>query len=402
MSSAAPIKVMIVDDSAIVRQVVREILQREPDITVIGAAFDPLFAYDKMQKQWPDVLLLDIAMPRMDGITFLRRIMSEQPTPVVVMSALTERNVELSMLALASGALCVINKPAIGFRDFMHASSSELVHAIRAAAQAKVQKLNLPPIPEHDSAALRRPASMPPQINPVLPSKPIPATPMPAFDDPLARGAQERRVAPKLTADAVLPAPASKAQVPATPKIVVIGTSTGGTQALEQILPQLRPDCPPLAIVQHMPEKFTASFADRLDMLSQIEVREAQHNDRMRRGLALLAPGGKHLLLRRNGNEYYVEVIDGPLVTRHRPSVDVLFRSAAVAAGQNTVAFLLTGMGDDGARGLLELRQAGAQTYAQDEESCVVFGMPKEGIALGAAQQVVALGQVVPLIQAVH
>ncbi len=348
------IKVLLVDDSAVVRQVLQGILEEEPDIQVIGAASDPIFALDKMAKEWPDVIVLDVEMPRMDGITFLKKIMAEHPTPVVICSTLTEKGAATTMQALAAGAVEIITKPKIGLKSFLQESSDQLVAAVRAAAQANVRRLG-----RSASAA-------------------APAAP----------------VAAKLSADAILSAATSHAMAQTTERIVAIGTSTGGTQALEVVLTALPRVCPGIVIVQHMPEKFTASFAERLNGLCQIEVREAKSNDRVIPGLALIAPGGKHMLLKRSGAYYHVDVVDGPLVNRHRPSVDVLFRSVAKFAGKNATGIIMTGMGDDGARGLKEMLDAGAATVAQDEHTCVVFGMPKEAIKLGAAKRVVPLQEI--------
>ena len=345
------IKVLLVDDSAVVRQVVLALLEREPDIQVIGAASDPLFAMDKMDKEWPDVIVLDVEMPRMDGITFLKKIMAERPTPVVICSTLTERGAETTLQALAAGAVEIITKPKVGLKGFLEQSSAELVAAVRAAAQANVKQL-------------------------------------------VRNASAHTPVGAKLNADAILPPSSGQAMAQTTERIVAIGTSTGGTQALERVLTALPRVCPGIVIVQHMPEKFTASFAARLNTLSQIEVREAKNNDRVIPGLALIAPGGKHMLLKRSGAYYHVEVVDGPLVNRHRPSVDVLFRSVAKFAGKNATGIIMTGMGDDGARGLKELHATGARTYAQDEASCVVFGMPKEAIKLGGVDRVIALDDI--------
>ena len=344
----AKINVMVVDDSAVVRQVLQAMLSRDPDIHVIGAAADPLFAMQRMNAQWPDVIVLDVEMPRMDGITFLRRIMVERPTPVVICSTLTETGAETTLQALSAGAVSIVTKPKVGLKSFLEDCAGDIVQAVKAAARANVANLR--------------------------------AVALPA-------------VRPKLSADAVLSA-ASQAMTKTTAHIVAIGTSTGGTQALEAVLSSLPETAPGMVIVQHMPEKFTASFAQRLDSLCAIRVKEAAHNDRVLSGQALIAPGGKHMLLKRNGAQYHVEVMDGPLVNRHKPSVDVLFRSVAKFAGRNGVGLILTGMGDDGARGLKEMHEAGAPTVAQDEKSCVVFGMPKEAIAMGAADKVLPLSQV--------
>jgi two-component system chemotaxis response regulator CheB len=344
------IKVMVVDDSAVVRQVVQAILDREPDMEVIASASDPLFALDKMAKQWPDVILLDIEMPRMDGITFLKKIMQEHPTPVVICSSLAEQGAAVTMQALEAGAVEIITKPRSGVRNFLEDAANDLVSAVRAAAQANIKPL-----------------------------KPTPTV---------------QTVLPKFNADVMLAAPGKHPPVQATERIVAIGTSTGGTQALEAVLTALPRGCPGIVIVQHMPEKFTASFAARLNDLCQIEVREAKNDDRVIPGRALIAPGGTHMLLKRSGVCYQVEVKDGPLVNRHRPSVDVLFRSVARFAGKNATGIIMTGMGDDGARGLREMRDSGAATYAQDEETCVVFGMPKEAIKLGAAEIILPLQEI--------
>lgn len=344
------IKVMIVDDSAVMREAMQQLLKPHKDIEVIGAAMDPILAMQKMQNLWPDVILLDVEMPRMDGISFLRQIMATRPTPVVICSTLTEKGADITLQALSAGAVEVICKPTSGLRDFLEQSANDLANAIRTASRARVKQQGASPV--HKPAA-------------------------------------------KLTADALISAPSGGLiNQRTTEKIVVLGTSTGGTQALESVLYELPVNAPPIAVVQHMPEKFTRSFAERLNSICAIEVREAQDGDRLLPGLALIAPGGRHMLIKRSGGQYHVEVKDGPQVSRHRPSVDVLFRSAAVQAGRNALGVIMTGMGDDGARGLREMREAGAHTYAQDEESCVVFGMPKEAIKLDAVEQVVSLDEI--------
>ncbi len=344
------INVLIVDDSAVVRQVVTEVLGEDPGINVIGAAADPLFAMEKMRRQWPDVIVLDVEMPRMDGITFLKKIMAEHPTPVVICSTITREGAATTIQAFEAGAVAVVPKPDIGSRRRqMEDAASDLIHAVKSAAHANVKRLGARP----------------------------PATIQTAL---------------KLSADAILSAGHAMAQT--TERIVAIGTSTGGTQALEVVLTALPRVCPGIVIVQHMPEKFTGAFAERLNSISRIEVREAKNGDRVVPGTALIAPGGKHMLLKRSGAQYHVEVIDGPLVNRHRPSVDVLFRSVAKFAGKNALGIIMTGMGDDGARGLKEMLDVGADTIAQDEDSCVVFGMPKEAIKLGAVNKSLPLGAI--------
>jgi len=343
------IKVMLVDDSAVVRQVLQGVLDSDPAIEVIGAAADPIFALARMQKMWPDVIVLDVEMPRMDGITFLKKIMAEHPTPVVICSTLTEKGAETTIQALSAGAVSIVTKPKIGLKSFLQDAADDIAHAVKAAARVNIANLGA--------------------------------------------GARSVPVQKKINADAMLK-PAVHAMSKTTEHIIAIGTSTGGTQALEAILTALPRTAPGIVIVQHMPEKFTASFASRLNSLCEITVKEASHNDRVLPGHAFIAPGGKHMMIKRSGAQYHVEVVDGPLINRHRPSVDVLFRSVAKFAGKNAVGFILTGMGDDGARGLLEMHETGARTVAQDEKSCVVFGMPKEAIGLGAADKVMPLAMV--------
>lgn len=349
------INVFIVDDSAVVRQVLTAILTSEPDIQVIGSASDPIFATEKLSRDWPDVIVLDVEMPRMDGITFLRKIMAERPTPVVICSSLTERAAETTMQAMAAGAVEIITKPKVGLKDFLLESSGQLIMAVRAAAQSNVRPLRS--MSSAQSASQQTEAS---------------------------------KNSPKFQEDDSK----NQAMAKTTERIVAIGTSTGGTQALEYVLKTLPRVCPGIVIVQHMPEKFTASFAERLNGVCEIEVREAKNNDRVIPGLALIAPGGKHMVLKRSGAFYHVEVVDGPLVNRHRPSVDILFRSVAKFAGRNATGIIMTGMGDDGARGLKEMLDAGAMTVAQDEQTCVVYGMPKEAVKLGAVKRVLPLQEI--------
>lgn len=342
------IKVLIVDDSAVVRQTLADILGSDPGIEVMATAADPFAAAERMKHSIPDVITLDVEMPRMDGITFLQKIMSQHPIPVVMCSSLTESGSETAMRALEYGAVEIIQKPALGTKRFLEESKVRICDAVKAAAGANLRKLRI----------------------------------------------RTLQVTPKLTADAVLAKPTGTAMIQTTEKVVVVGASTGGTEALRVFLESLPADTPGIVIVQHMPENFTAAFARRLDGLCRITVKEAADGDTVVRGRALIAPGNRHTLLKRSGARYYVEVKDGPLVSRHRPSVDVLFRSAARYAGKNAVAAIMTGMGDDGAKGMKEMKDAGARTIAQDQESCVVFGMPNEAIKLGAADKVLPLEKI--------
>lgn len=348
------IKVMIVDDSAVVRQVVAHAITKEPSIEVIATAQDPVFAMEKMKIKWPDVLVVDIEMPRMDGLTFLKKVMSERPTPVIICSSLAEKGAQVTMEALAAGAVSIITKPRADLKSFLEDSANDMITAIKAAARANM-------------GALHR---------------------MAFTHSPLKNH-------PKVSADVMLPSVHQGAKMyGTTDRLVAIGTSTGGTQALEAVLTRLPGTGAGIVIVQHMPEKFTAMFSERLNSLCQLEVREGKDGDRIRAGLALVAPGGRHMMVKRSGAQYYVEVKDGPLVNRHKPSVDVLFRSVAQVAGKNALGIIMTGMGDDGARGLKEMRDTGAQTVAEDESTCVVFGMPKEAIKLGGAGKVVPLDRI--------
>ncbi len=346
------IRVLIVDDSASVRQALTTILETDPRIEVMATANDPFIAAERIKHEMPDVITLDVEMPRMDGITFLERLMKQCPVPVVMCSTLTERGTATALAALEKGAVEIIAKPKMGTRQFLEDSRVRICDIVRSAAGTRLQH---------------------------------PSTPKPA---PAAAIATKR-----FTADAILPSPQPGTRVGATDKVVAIGASTGGSEALRIFLRDMPSDAPGIVIVQHMPELFTAKFAARLNGLCSIEVKEAEDGDAVQRGRALIAPGNKHLLLQRRGSNYYVELRDGPLVSRHRPSVDVLFRSTARAAGPNSVGIIMTGMGNDGANGLHEMHAAGAYTLAQDEESCVVFGMPAEAIKLGAVTHGLPLDQ---------
>ena len=343
------IKVLIVDDSAVVRATLSEILASDPEIEVLATAQDPYVAVNKMKKELPDVITLDVEMPRMDGITFLHKIMSQRPIPVVICSSLAGKGSATALRALEYGAVDIIEKPHIGTKEFLKEARISICDAVKAAACARLKGR-------------------------------------------LAADRAPRAVQPKLNADAMLPpAPANRAMLETTERIVAVGASTGGTEALRIFLEALPKDAPGIVIVQHMPENFTKAFANRLNGICQIEVKEAEPGDSVLRGRALIAPGNRHMMLKRSGARYYVEVKDGPLISRHRPSVDILFRSTAHYAGANAVGVIMTGMGDDGAKGLFEMHQAGAATVAQDEATCVVFGMPAEAIKRGAVDHVLPL-----------
>ncbi len=333
---ARKIKVLIVDDSAIVRKIFSEELSRHPDLEIVGTAPDPFVARDKIIQLKPDVISLDIEMPRMDGITFLRKLMRYYPLPVIIVSSLTPKGSRLALEALETGAIDVIAKPGSSYT--VGDMSEQLAQKIRAASQVNLKKKT-------------------------------------AVDTP----------------EAPPPPPVTAALAQTTHQIIAIGASTGGTEALKAVISKMPPSAPGILIVQHMPANFTTAFAERLNGLSQIQVKEARDNDSVVPGTALLAPGNFHMILRRSGARYYVEIKDGPMVHHQRPAVDVLFKSVAKYAGSNSVGVILTGMGADGAEGLLDMKNAGARTIAQDENSCIVFGMPKEAIKLGAVDKVAPL-----------
>jgi two-component system chemotaxis response regulator CheB len=347
-----PLNVLVVDDSAVMRQVMTTVLSREPGLLVDTAAH-PLIASGKMKQKRPDVIVLDIEMPFVDGLTFLQQIMADEPIPVLVCSALAKGGAETVMRALEYGAVDVVQKPAVGIQDFLYEQAVMLVDKVRGAAMARPKRRSAP-------------------VN-----------------------ADKRH-----TADAVLPARMRAPLSVTTDKVVAVGTSTGGTEALRVLLMALPLDAPGFVVVQHMPELFTAGFAERLNQICQVDVREARDGDRVRPGCVLIAPGNRHTLIVRNGAQYAVKITDGPLVSRHRPSVDVLFRSVAQAVGANAVGVLMTGMGDDGAEGLLEMKRAGAATIAQDEATCVVFGMPRAAIDRGAVDEVLPLTRIASAVLA--
>jgi two-component system chemotaxis response regulator CheB len=336
------IKVLVIDDSALIRGVMKKIIDRETDMECVGAAPDPLVAREMIKTLDPDVLTLDVEMPRMDGLDFLERLMRLRPMPVLMVSTMTERGSDITFRALELGAVDFIAKPKIDIVRGMEEYAIEITDKIRATAQARVRQTSVAP-----------------------------------------------EVQKKLSADAILPSAARRFS--STEKLIAIGASTGGTEAIKEILMKLPADAPGVLVTQHMPEHFTKSFADRLNTLCKISVKEAEQNERILPGYAYIAPGNSHLLLKRSGAHYIVDLNQGPLVNRHRPSVDVLFRSAANVAGANALGIILTGMGKDGMQGMLEMKQAGSHTIAQDEASCVVFGMPKEAIAAGGVREVLPL-----------
>jgi two-component system chemotaxis response regulator CheB len=348
------IRVLTVDDSALMRQVLATLLSRDPDIEVIGSAPDPYIARERIKALNPDVLTLDVEMPKMDGITFLEKLMRGHPMPVVMVSSLTEAGCETTLRALELGAVDFITKPKIDLREGMEDVAQDLIAKIKAAACAKVGGSK-----SHGSSV---------------------------------------KADPKLGTCHLKLGSGSGAMLKTTDTIIAIGASTGGTEAVKEILVQLPPNTPPILITQHMPERFTKTWADRMNSLSRIAVKEAQDGDSVLSGHALVAPGGYHMELVRSGARYSVHIHQNPPVNRHRPSVDVLFASVAKYAGANAVGVILTGMGNDGAKELLTMKQAGAFTIAQDEASCVVFGMPKEAIKLGGADRIVSLTDIASAI----
>jgi two-component system chemotaxis response regulator CheB len=346
------IRVLVVDDSALMRRILSDMLARDPGVEVVGVASDPYIARDKILKLNPDVLTLDVEMPRMDGLTFLEKLMRGHPMPVVMVSSLTRNGAETTLRALELGAVDFVSKPQLDLLERMPEAIPEIVEKIKAAASAKPRTVShVPPAQKREAPTPRSPAAM----------------------------------------------------LKTTQRVIAVGASTGGTEAIREFLMGLPADAPGVVIVQHMPEKFTKAFAMRCNNLCTIQVKEAEDGDRLLQGHALIAPGNYHMKLCRDGASYYVRIEQGPPVNRHRPSVDVLFHAAAEVAGSNAVGVILTGMGDDGARGLLAMKHAGAQTIAQDEASCVVFGMPKEAIKFGAVDEVLPLSQIsATVLQWVH
>lgn len=345
VSAGKKIRVVVVDDSALVRKVMQELLNAQPDIEVVGVAPDPIAAREVIRNTNPDVITLDVEMPRMDGLEFLDRLMRLRPMPVVMVSSLTEKGSEVTLRALELGAVDFVSKPKMGLADGLKSYSDEISDKVRAASAARIRRAG------------------------------------PQVDVSLKEGV------------AIAKTPALH-RVSATEKLLIIGASTGGTEAIKAVLIKLPPDCPGILIAQHMPEGFTKSFAARLNNLCRITVCEAAGGERILPGHAFIAPGHSHLLVKRSGANYVTELSQAEPVNRHRPSVDVLFRSAAQVAGQNAIGVILTGMGKDGAQGLLEMKNAGAHTVAQNEATCVVYGMPREAVTIGAAQEVMALDDI--------
>jgi len=337
-------RVLIVDDSAVIRQTLKEIIDSDPELEVLATAGDPYFAVSKIADEIPDVITLDIEMPRMDGLTFLKKIMSQHPIPVVIISSLTQAGTESAIKALELGAVEVLHKPQLNSRRFIDEYKTRICEVIKAAAKSKISRKKIYPTEVVITNNIEKIKS-------------------------------------------------SNSLLKTTEKVIAVGASTGGTEAIRSFLECFPADAPGIVIVQHMPELFTKSFATRLNSLCKIDVKEAENGDSVIRGRALIAPGNKHMLLKRSGARYFIELKDGPLVNRHKPSVDVLFRSTAMNAGKNSIGIIMTGMGSDGARGLLEMKEAGALTLAQDEKSCVVFGMPKEAIKLNAVEKILPLDQ---------
>ncbi len=370
------IRVLVVDDSAVVRQSLSSILEKDPEIEVMGTAADPIIAVKKIMKEVPDVITLDVEMPRMDGLTFLRKIMAQHPIPVVVISSLTTEGTEVAMKALEYGASEIIGKPSMNPDVFFQESHIMLCDVVKAAAMSKLKRKNPEEFKQQDESSAPKPAV---KVEPV--KKPVVAAGMPS-------------VAPKYTADVVIEKGNTNDVIVSTEKVIVLGASTGGTEAIRVLLRTMPADMPGIVIVQHMPEGFTKSFSNSLNQISKLDVKEAENGDKVIRGRVLIAPGNKHMLLKRVGKEYIVEVKEGPLVNRHRPSVDVLFRSAARYAGRNAIGVILTGMGNDGAKGMQELHDTGAYTIGQDEASCVVYGMPKEAFKAGAIDKVLPLNKI--------
>ena len=370
MSSSTPasapnrIRVVVVDDSALVRSILKTVIDSQPDMVCIGAAVDPYMAREMIRELNPDVITLDVEMPRMDGLDFLEKIMRLRPMPVLMVSTLTERGAETTLRALELGAVDFVAKPRLGLAQGLQEMAVEITDKLRIAARARIA---------------RRPV----------------ATPAPASSAPRAAGSGPSAGAQPL----VKPVPVVFSRV-STEKIIAIGSSTGGTEALREVLSGLPADCPAVMVTQHMPPGFTKSFADRLNSICRMHVKEAEHAERVLPGHVYIAPGGRHLLVKRSGANYMVEISDAEPVNRHKPSVDVLFRSVAEQVGRNALGVMLTGMGRDGADAMRVMRDAGAYNISQDEASCVVYGMPREAVAAGAVNEVLPLSKIGPQLLA--
>lgn len=381
------IKVLIIDDSSLVRQTLSQVLESDPGIEVIGTASDPIVAVHMLQSQRPDVIVSDIEMARMDGLTFLRKMNETiDPIPFVICSSLVSNNSPEAIKAYELGACEVILKPSVGTKKFLEESKIRLCDAVKSAfsCTGKIKQLIPSQVEMHTSLSSRHTATLQPI------DKPSPAAPS------LPNDMMHRTIEPKLSADVIIEKPSNYIanSMGLSEPVVVVGASTGGTEALKDYLTALPIDAPGMVIVQHMPEHFTEAFANRLNGLCKVKVKEARNGDTVKTGTVLIAPGNHHLLLKRNGPTYYVEVKDGPLVTRHRPSVDVLFRSAARYAGKNAIGVIMTGMGDDGAHGMKEMHDSGAYNIAQDEKTSIVWGMPGEAVKAGAVDKILPLDEI--------
>jgi len=383
--STRKIRVLVIDDSATVRRMVTDALSVDPEIEVVGTAMDPYIAKDKIIALKPDVLTLDLEMPRMDGLTFLRILMERHPIPVVIMSSLTQPGSQQALEALQNGAVEVLGKPSSSYS--IGDLGPQLVLKVKAAAQARLRGASI--VTPSTPAPAPAPPVVAPPPGPLVAATTVPPPPVPpAVPRPAAGIAPFQRI---LGLQPAARPPIVGGPPPGSRKLILIGASTGGTEAIREVLQRLPGNLPPIAIVQHIPATFSKAFADRLNSLCQMEVREAKDGDEFRPGLALVAPGNFHLMVQRQGSRYVARVAGGPAVWHQRPAVDILFKSAVEFAAPHTVAVLLTGMGKDGAEGLLQLRQRGARTYAQNEESCVVYGMPRAACELGAAERMVPL-----------
>ena len=369
------IKVLIVDDSATIRKVLKEILSADKSIEIIAASSNPIIAMTRMEREWPDVIITDIEMPEMDGITFMKEIMAKKPTPFVICSTVDEQKIISSINAMSIGAIDIITKPKISAGNYLYESSIVIIDAVKSASQADLTKLK--------KSTLNKTKTN----NKTEDKQPVKSKKTPDTDN--------LKVSPKFNADVILsPYKETDKNEKVIEKIIAIGASAGGTQAIETVLKNIPANSPGIVIVQHMPEKFTHAFSERLNIISKINVKEAENGDTVQQGLAIVARGGQHMMISRKNDKYYIRVKDGPLVSRHRPSVDVLFRSIAKNAGGNAMGIILTGMGDDGAEGMLEMKKSGITTIAQNRNTSVVFGMPMEAINRGGVDKILPIDKI--------